>query len=478
MRDSHIIAIKFTKVSQAIVPANQNMSTRKNKHNNVDKKRAVGLFANAQFFPCLVAMINSLHYFKVNADIKVYDYGGMNHLLRTYLQHYVKVICIDDPLLNDDGMFLHAWNWRPRITRSYLEGVELFLDADMVILNDLSEIFAYLEQGYFVGSRELTFHYDKDEDQYRRDGEEWKKIIGTASFAKRFDIYNAGFYGFNINYHGRLLDLWNTSSRVRQFHENTPFYWEQWTFSLILEHEKQNRNVKIKNMPKHLWMNTWDHHADPKKFLGFHDGQVCVRDANTNETLGLYHYTGFPGFTDKDIRGKLFHATKEDLVENSALDREDTSAFFQDKWYELWEKTYNSPVALLYDYMYQRGPLRTPSTFNLDFRKKVARILRIVLDHPNIDYKSKEVFAIAIAYDYLNLLSFRLKQGGWMEKPLKMLCEKDVYRGAKTISWDSAETDVALNFHPPYKDSKSWIDCSWCKRNIEHINGLNIIINA
>ena len=454
------------------------MKSTNNNHKHSDSRRAIGLFATTHFFPCLVALINSLFYNNVKAAIKVYDYGGMNHLLRSYLQRYVSVIDVGDPLLNDDGMFLYAWNWRPRITRNYIEGIELFLDADIVILNDLEEVFAYLEQGYFVGSPEFTYQYDKDEAQYLKDGQGWQKIIGTTSFVKEFDIYNAGFYGFNRHYHEHLLELWDCSSRVRQFHENEPFYWEQWTFSLILEHERKQNRVKIKSLPKHLWMNTWDNHAEPQKHLAFRDGKICLLDANTNEPLGLYHYTGFPGFTDGDIRGKLYHATKEDILNNSALDKEDESVCLKKQWYELWEMRFNSPAALLYDYMYQLGPLRTPATFSLDFRKKAAHIINRVFNRQDIDHNSKEAFAICIAYDYLDLLGYGLTHAGWMEIPLKLLCDTDFSGGAQTISWDHAESDVALSFSPPCRDGNSWITSSFGRRTIEHVNGLNIVINA
>jgi hypothetical protein len=65
-----------------------------------------------------------------------------------------------------------------------------------------------------------------------------------------------------------------------------------------------------------------------------------------------------------------------------------------------------------------------------------------------------------------------------METPLKMLCEKNVSDGDKTISWDRADTDVALNFETHHMTGTSWVEGSVGYSDIEHLNGLNIIINT
>src|SRR5579864_8876874 len=105
--------------------------------------RAIGVYADLNYLPSLAALMNSILHFQVQARIKVYDFSGLPHMVRSYLARYACLVDPPRPAFGD--RYLEDWNYRPRILKDCLDPLEVQVDSDTVVLSDLETAFAEME---------------------------------------------------------------------------------------------------------------------------------------------------------------------------------------------------------------------------------------------------------------------------------------------------------------------------------------------
>jgi len=420
--------------------------------------RAVGIFCNTYYFPVAVPILNSFFYNDVQARIKVYDHSGLNHLLRTYLNKFVDVVSLSRPSVRTDT-WLHGCKFRPTmIAQVGFDDVELFLDTDMVALNNLEWPLHQIESGKFVCSVEWTWGPGKLEETTV---DRWIKIVGVPP-PRKFDVCNGGLLGFNFSKHYPLACKWARVCNDGPIYKRQPFVNDQMVISGILESLK----IEKENLPRRYWMTTWQGHNTPPKLLGFNkQGKIGLYDSETGKPVQLYHYTGGIG---AEVNGQLttmryYHARGESITERPELAQDQKIA-----WKNLWEGRYRSPVAILADYMRDAGPLTVPKVFSADFRAKIAALL-LELQCGSLD---KKVYAVCLAYDYLTLLDYRLGGECWLEKPLRALLGTEIYQGTRVLKWQ-APADITLSFGEA--KGSPWMGDVFTES--EHLNGVNIQVN-
>jgi len=414
--------------------------------------RAVGIFCDNHYFPAIVPLINSLRYYDVQAEIKVYDHSGLNHFLDSYLAKHARVIKMTNPSIKDED-WLNGCKFRPAILSQVgFNDCELFLDSDMVALGDLEWPLRLIESGNFVGSVEWTYKEGRVPQQVNR---RWKKLTGFTPPSK-FDVFNGGLLGFNFEKHYKMIRAWATICNDHKIYHQPPYNNDQMVISGLV----QSMPTSINRLPTKYWMITWARHKTPQKVLGFdNNGKLRLYEAKSGKQIQLYHYTGDVG---RQVGGtghimRYFHAQGESIRENG-----DPKAL-SDAWYELWEKHHHTPSAMVADYMRQTGPMAVPKVYNAEFRAKVATLL----EEFQLNAVPKRIFAICLAYDYITLLGYRYGGGAWIERPLRALLGEAMYSGDRVLRWKDP-ADVSLNFGTS-------ADGEWhssCFGNSEHLEGV------
>lgn len=416
----------------------------------------ISTYCNTSYFPGCVALVNSLKYFGVQADIKIYDFAGFNHLLRSYIKTFAYLVDIQRPISH--GNWWWGMNFKPKVLAANgLSGLEICLDSDIVILNNLESVFTHLAAGKFVASCEFDFHISPSDHIKQL----WRDFCGK-DLPTDFKVFNSGFVGLSESVHTQFVQEWAAAVDLTR---EQPLDNDQQVLSALLA----CRDYPIVDLPRAAWMNTWGQHGDPPKYLGFSDGKICMRDAKGTR-IQLYHYTGgigvIPIGQDKPIPARYAIARGEDL--------DHRAPFLPEQWYQLWEQRYNSPAAILVDYVRDHGPIKVPKVFSVTFREQVGRILAVTGHNPKlIDPKHPRVLATALVCDYIELLDYQLVGPSWMDVPVRMLLGKNG-TGPKTIGWENDGADVSLTTCS--KPSRSWFEAKNAS-NIESLFGLTVIIN-
>lgn len=424
--------------------------------------RAIGTFCNNHYFPIIVPFLNSLFYNDVQARIKVYDHSGLNHLLRTYLAKFVDVIELSDKSVKNQKWLIGCMFRPVMLAQLGFDDAELFLDADMVVLSDLEWPLKLIESGKFVCSTEWIWGPDKINANVVR---HWRKIVGTAP-PHKFDVANGGLLGFNFSRHYQLAKKWARICRDKPIYRKEPFNNDQMVISGLLESLKIDRE----KLPQRYWMTTWQIHSEPPKTLGFNEqSKIRLYDTASGKPIQIYHYTGG---IDQEIDGtkktiRYYHSRGESILEPPKLASEHIAA-----WKNLWEGRYRSPAGLVADYLRDAGPVAVPKIFSVEFRDKMGVLLQ-ELEGTRIE---RRVYAACLAYDYLTLLDYRLGNGCWLERPLRVLLGDRVHRGAKVLRWEKP-ADVTLSFGKPV-GGFIWTGDAFSKPgHVEHLNGINITFN-
>ena len=431
--------------------------------------RSVSIFCNNHYYPSAVPALNSFFYNNVNADIKVYCPFGLNHLLREYLRKFVDIVELSDISIKQND-WLNGCKFRPAMLDQVgFDDVELFLDADMVALCNLERPLRLIESGKFVGSVEwvrVPEETEIDEDIVSQ----WVEIVGAPP-PQEFGVYNGGFLGFNFEKHHDLIRKWSDVCNNNIIYKSPPFNNDQMVISGIIESLK----TKSRSMPRRYWMTTWHIHNEPQKLLGFDEnGKIKLYDSETYKPIKLYHYTG--GIA-QEIRGRstvmrYYHANGE-----SILDKPDILPDCRKAWKNLWENHHKSPAGILADHMRNSGPIDVPKVFSVDFRDSVSTLLtEIQNDDPDSKNHTAKVYAVCLAYDYLNLLDYRLGGECWLDAPLRALLGDRVYQGDKVLKWDEP-SDVTLSFGKPGNNFRWTFDTYSKPGDTEHLKGVNITIN-
>ena len=419
--------------------------------------RAVGIFCNNHYFPIAVPVLNSFFYNDVQAKIKVYDHSGLNHLLRTYLTQFVEVVSLTNRSIKDKT-WLHGCKFRPlMVAQVGFDDVELLLDTDVVALNNLERPLQQIEAGKLVCTTEWTWEGKFDKTAAAR----WEKIVGAPP-RKRFNVCNGGLLGFNFSKHYPLVRKWARVCSDDPIFKKDPFVNDQMVISGILDSLRIGKEI----LPSRYWMTTWQLHNTPPKLLGFDEqGKISLYDSVTKKPVQLYHYTGG---IDGSIAGhpatvRYYHARGESILEPPEHAQDQKRA-----WTDLWEKRYRSPTGILAEYMRDAGPLAVPKIFSMDFRAKVAVLLREL----QCGSADNSVCAVCLAYDYLTLLDYRLGGESWLEKPLRALLGINIYQGTKVLRWQEP-ADITLDFGGAKGDP--WVGDVFTK--MEHLNGVSIQVN-
>lgn len=422
--------------------------------------RAVGLFSDLAYYPALCAVINSLLHFKVQARIKVYDFNGLPHLVRSYLARHAEVVQPPAAILGDH--YLEHWNYRPRfLAAAGIDPCELLLDVDTVVLSDLEEAFREIEAGKVVAVREWDYVYPDSnrEWDYRdlpADSIYHRRLAHPEIYKESLPIYNGGLLGFNRERHGFLIDLWQEPTRHYDLLERTFFALDQHSLSLILASLQREGKVAIHELPPDLWMQTWGRHREPRKLLAFEAGSLALYHGDIGDPgdrtrrMRYYHYTGDilapPEIIGRDARIPVRFSY---LVSDLGLPPGVTQGQMVESWHHVWRHRHQTPAGELPRFFYDLGPLRAPKCMDPSWRESLARLL-------GRDKNSREVWALAFVYDYVDYCGYRTGDMGWLARPLKeLLGSVSPGIGERTIAWESG-ADVEIGFHPKYEDRREW----------------------
>jgi hypothetical protein len=424
--------------------------------------RAISVFTDLNYLPSVAALINSVLHFQVKARVKVYDFGGLPHLARTYLSKFATLAGPPPEALGD--RYRTDWNYRPRMLLNNLDPYELQVDADTIVLSDLETAFLEMEKGNMVVLREWEYDHHVP-DPKRRDAR--RRELPPDSVFHRIlrhpeihheglPIYNAGLLGFHRENHRVVVDCWERATRDYDRIEGTFFGVDQNKLALIVASLLREARIRLYELPKHLWMQTWDDHREPRKFLGFERGRIAVYNGSLENRMHFYHYTG-DVTAPASIAGEdgkypvRFNAFLTDLGIADGL----TQRQMMDSWNYVWRERHESPLGELPRYFYDLGPVRAPRCVDPSWRETLARVIRttgIAGAHKD----SKETWALAFAHDYIDYCGYRGVSLGWMSDPLKILLgEERLHRGEKEISWRGS-TDVSIDFKPQYQEQRMW----------------------
>jgi hypothetical protein len=422
--------------------------------------RAISAFANLSYLPSLAALLNSILHFRVQAKIKVYDFSGFPHLAKSHLAGYATIVSPSRDVFGD--RYLTHWNYRPRMLVEGLDPYELQLDADTVVLSDMEPAFREIERGNLVVLREWVYDHGV-KDEKRRD-ERDRELPPDSVFHRllrypelhrqRLPIYNAGLLGIHRENHRMIIDLWAQATRDYDRIAGTFFWVDQNKLSLILASLLKEGKVTLHELPKHLWMQTWDDHREPKKFLSFEEGRIALYNGSPANRMHFYHYTG-DVTAPREIAGESgkypvrFNAFLSDLDQNGL-----TQSQMMNAWSYVWRVRHGSPVGELPMYFYELGPVRSPKCLDPAWRELLAKLIVRLCRTPNVDRDSKETWAVAIAYDYIDYCGYRGVDLGWMSDVLRTLIGSE-RTGDKTVSWQGS-TDVAISFQPEYERQRPW----------------------
>ncbi|HEY7214700.1 MAG TPA: hypothetical protein VIC28_08720 [Thermoanaerobaculia bacterium] len=417
--------------------------------------RAIGLFSDLAYYPALVAAINSILHFRVRARIKVYDFNGLPHLARSYLARWAEVVPPPPEILGDH--YREHWFYRPRfLAAAGIDPYELVLDADTVVLADLEEAFREIESGRVVAVREREYvHPDSLREWDDRDlpaESIFHRLLAHPEIYKEspLPIYNGGLLGFNREQHRFLIDLWRRTTACYDQLHGTFFALDQHSLSLLLASLRREGRIALHELPPELWMQTWARHREPRKLLAFEAGSPALYNGDLSRRMRFYHYTGDivapPELIGRDDPIPVrFGALVTDLGLPSGV----TQRQMRESWHHVWRHRHHSPAGELPMFFYDLGPLRAPQCMDPAWRESLARLLG------SPDEDSREVWALAFAYDYIEYLGYAAGDLGWLAPALRSLGADLARPGERTIAWESG-ADVAIGFQPRYEDRREW----------------------
>jgi hypothetical protein len=418
----------------------------------------ISISLNTIYYPNSIALLNSIKYFYPDITIRIYNFERFNHLIKQYLVKMgVEIIDVYDQWLADRSSCDYAF--KPYGTcDSFRDENELMIDADMLLLDNIDEIFNLIQNGYFVVSAEFY-------------GKKTMFKDGVES-----DIFNGGLLGFNKIQHKEILLEWKEKCMLATFRRDVippEIYNEQTIISYILK--KNNTKIKVLNQ-KH-YMNTWDSHND--KILKLQSGIPCLFNSDMSK-IKIYHFTGGIGVeTSQGVTSSRFsHANNNNFIFNKFMENMEDCYKLKQGWYNLWKK-YNNPVYFICDHFNNLGPFECPKVFNLDFRVKISKLITLFnKTNKKFDMCSKEVLSICMAYDYITLLNYTLIGDGWMNSLLQYLLEEnkhDIFISSdKTIGFNMKDADINLS----YSSENLEFSCNWfgaSKGYVENVKNIEII---
>ena len=67
---------------------------------------------------------------------------------------------------------------------------------------------------------------------------------------------------------------------------------DQNKLALIVSSLREEGKLRVHELPKYLWMQTWDDHRSPQKILTFEEDGAALHNGELEHRMRFYHYTG------------------------------------------------------------------------------------------------------------------------------------------------------------------------------------------
>lgn len=312
-----------------------------------------GCFVNDQYMPCFISLYKSINYYmKDKANVVVYNYDQLSQLNRNKILSLPNCEIIDIPQkIKQHKNYYIGCAWRSIVLKEL--GMKyncmIFLDIDMVLLDDISDLFQLVENGNIIGSNEWTYDIINDSKEQKTLLEEFNKNIWNLvqkKYSKSFKIYNGGLLGFNYSKHKLLLQKWGEA--FNYFPEPNCHTNDQFVISFLMS----LLDITPYNLDCRYYMNTWHNHNKPRKLVGFDNGKLCMYHENDlKNKIRLYHYTGDIGMNKNGqcITYRFYHYIKEiadNSYERKFFSKDDLRQMSRD----LWEKHHNSPALMVNEF--------------------------------------------------------------------------------------------------------------------------------
>jgi hypothetical protein len=316
-----------------------------------------GFFVNDHYMPCFKAMYNSIKYYmgeKVHVIVYNYDTISEENKKRINALGNCEIIEVPNEIKRMKN-YMVGCAWRPIILRMMpsIHKTILFMDVDMVLLDDVSDIFSIIESGDFVGSNEWTYDIKNQKQNQRIELDKFNDdllSITKVKYSKDIPVYNGGLLGLNMDVHRDLVVRWGDA--FQYFDNPNGLTNDQFVLSFLMSIE----DTKITKLDTKYYMNTWHNHNTPRKLVGFDNGKLCLYNANNvKDKIRIYHYTGDIGMKDREtfITWRYFHYSGE-TPKHCVEYKRQTPQALKEMSRDLWEVHHNSPGLMINQYFYER----------------------------------------------------------------------------------------------------------------------------
>jgi hypothetical protein len=442
-----------------------------------------------QYFPLFISFYNSYKHYEHSTKLNVYDFKGLNTFNIQYLQKYVDVTRVDfsqyEPSNNYFGTY--AFKYHALLLSEYDN--EILLDIDINFLNNIDYLFNTIESGKLVVAREgenwlnntfsSYFISDDVESESNTIKNKLYDIIGEDAnkFNKDYNYknYNGGFLGINKAKFSWLLqqaiEILYDKETLYSYH----FKIDQHTLGFLID----ILNIDIEVLPQMEWMTTWNFHKEPRKSLKIENEKIVIKDEENNR-LNIYHYTGDVGVKNSingnEIASRMYFLTNDyfkkhngDFVSNESEVK------------KLWFNKHQSSIYFAFKYFHYEGDIKCPMHYNNIFRSQISSLINILFDE-NTDEESPIVFTIALMYDYVNELGYKVVGYNKYYKILEHFLKVSTNDTKLTIGIDQDDCVVNLQIkNVDYKTSYHWLKDDKFKELkgtiVEYFNGVSITTN-
>lgn len=254
-------------------------------------RRAFVIVSDTRFFPGLWALLNSIYAY-YECEYRVFVVGhhlnaeAIACLLQHPLGHAITLLNSQDFARIPSG----AWEAKQMVL-SELAGQVVnacLLDADLVLLSRLDDVFEWSEAGKIVssqdGERQIAYG-----TQYAAYG---NRLVG-----RQMPYFNSGFLCLNLVVHWDLIALWEFTSRFAAYSLSggAPYkfkgHGDQGLLNAVAALlEKQN---ELQLLPQSTWCNSAGWSAEETVDIAAYDGpRLRVTNRQRQEMQRLIHSTG------------------------------------------------------------------------------------------------------------------------------------------------------------------------------------------
>lgn len=271
--------------------------------------RAFSIVSDNRFFTGLLANLGSIFAY-YERDVRVFVIGhGLTSEQQSLLGRHPLGSALTVLDTRDFAYSPHGcWEAKQQCASELVAEVETLclLDADLVLLSRVDDVFDLAEQGKIVSSQDgAGITYDESYAVYHR-----------ALVGQRRPYVNSGFLAMNLRQHWDLVALWAFTSRFAGYSpgKGIPFgfpgHGDQGLLNAIIT--QLGRNDAVHVLPENTWCNS----------AGWRDGRavriesrngdkLVVRHQPGNEIQRLLHSTGPKWWTDE---GRQAFASAGDVL--------------------------------------------------------------------------------------------------------------------------------------------------------------------